>query len=720
MASLGCSPVAARHAHATLSASATQRCPHGLCQCCRPVALGRQMASTAILSPLSSSIAVVASRRGVWSRTQQLKPHATQRESTGSEQQLQASSKVAGAMAAAVLTAALTWQQPAEAAQQGSSGNGGTHQLAVDRAWLEGLLVQEMRSRVETLPDDQLLGVFERMLRDKQGDTGALSALPPAPRLSDSPPEESQPQPQPQPQRQQSWSPWGAARQSSAPGSPAVEADAAERRRQDNQAIEPQLRSQAGSGRAGPAAAAAESPAEPAAPTLQQRLLGGLPRGFPGRQGPQESRQTGTSGAAAAGQAGTGREPAQQVQGGRGGADASAAAAVPSNASWRIQQETEQSGASQLGAVAGSQPAERTGDEQALEDRTAELLRASGVLMPGPDAADRTASSQQQQPGQQSGGARDTAASGLSRISNGIAGAGSWVALLAQQGRLPGVLAAAAAVVGLQFAVPAAIRWQYPRLAAEGQPAPPLPPQNTGAASASAVPAGSSETASDASGVVWRRPAEAEAAAGQPLPAGGGGLAEAGFPGAGGVFPSMPSPWDDPEFYTLGLHMGPPPPPPLLGPAAAAAAAAAGAAVMPDVAEPVQQGGVLWQRDAQSPEQAVENGEVLWRRETDSPEPSVPHQGGANPPAAAAGDTSLSNGSDSGTGGLADGSATSLPPRPMRMPIIPSRRMRSGRGGVPAAGSLQDDPAVLDNLEDSGTSHRRPLAAAAKSGGTAQ
>lgn len=28
-----------------------------------------------------------------------------------------------------------------------SSGAGGTHQLAVDRAWLEGLLVQEMRSR---------------------------------------------------------------------------------------------------------------------------------------------------------------------------------------------------------------------------------------------------------------------------------------------------------------------------------------------------------------------------------------------------------------------------------------------------------------------------------------------------------------------------------------------------------------------------------------------
>lgn len=36
-------------------------------------------------------------------------------------------------------------------------------------------------------------------------------------------------------------------------------------------------------------------------------------------------------------------------------------------------------------------------------------------------------------------------------------GAGSWVASLAQQVRLPGVLAAATAVVGLQFAVPAAI-----------------------------------------------------------------------------------------------------------------------------------------------------------------------------------------------------------------------------------------------------------------------
>lgn len=262
-------------------------------------------------------------------------------------------------------------------------------------------------------------------------------------------------------------------------------------------------------------------------------------------------------------------------------------------------------------------------------------------------------------------------------------------------------------------------RWRYPRVAAEGQPAAPPPPQNTAAASASAVPASSPDAGSDAGGVVWRRPEQAEAAAGPPLPAGGSGLAEAGFPEAGGVFPMMPSPWDDPEFYTLGLHMGPPPPPPLLGGAAATAAAAASAETMPGAAEPVQQGGMLRQRDAQLPEPAAENSDVLWRREADSPEHSALQQGGVTP-SAAAGDASPSNGSDSGKGGPADGSATTLPPRPMRMPIIPSRRMRGSRGGVPAAANLQDDPAVLDNLEDSGTSQRRPMAAAGKSGGAGQ
>lgn len=277
--------------------------------------------------------------------------------------------------------------------------------------------------RVETLPDDQLLGVFERMLRDKQGAAGALSALPPAPRLSDSPPAESRPQPQPQ----QPWSPWGASRQGSPPDSPAAEAEGADRRR-DGPAAEslPQPQPQGGGGQGAPAAAAAASPAEPAAPTLQQRLLGGLPRGFPGRQGPQEARQTGSPGAAAADAAQPGRDSAQQPQGGRDGLDAPAAAATPGGAGQREPQEAQQSAASQPGAASDSEPAGRSGEEQALEDRTAELLRASGVLMPGPDAADGTASSQQQQqqqqPGQRFGGARADAASGISRLGAGIAG----------------------------------------------------------------------------------------------------------------------------------------------------------------------------------------------------------------------------------------------------------------------------------------------------------
>jgi hypothetical protein len=77
------------------------------------------------------------------------------------------------------------------------------------------------------------------------------------------------------------------------------------------------------------------------------------------------------------------------------------------------------------------------------------------------------------------------------------------------------------------------------------------------------------------------------------------------------------------------------------------------------------------------------------------------------------------NGSSSGGEGsqLNGNSATSsggslkLPPRPMRVPIIPSRRMRSVQGGSPASDVLQDDPAVLDNLEDEATPQRRPVAA---------
>ncbi len=55
-------------------------------------------------------------------------------------------------------------------------------------------------------------------------------------------------------------------------------------------------------------------------------------------------------------------------------------------------------------------------------------------------------------------GGLEALASCGSRLAAGSAATGAWLSLLAQQGRLPAVLAAAAAVAGLQLAVPPLIR----------------------------------------------------------------------------------------------------------------------------------------------------------------------------------------------------------------------------------------------------------------------
>lgn len=220
---------------------------------------------------------------------------------------------------------------------------------------------------------------------------------------------------------------------------------------------------------------------------------------------------------------------------------------------------------------------------------------------------------------------------------------------------------------------------------------------------------------------MWRRSQQPETAdPEQPAPANGSGLAEAGFPEARGVFPLMPSPWDDPEFYTLGLHMGPPPPPPIMPSAATGAAAAASnaAAVSPE-------GGVLWQRDPADAAAAVPaDGGALWRRDPGGQEAGPPQQSAgtsADAAAAAPGSSSSDNNNGSQLNGSAFDSSLQLPPRPTRMPIIPSRRMRAGRGGMPGPEGLQDDPAVLlDNLEDEETLQRRPLATADSGHGNTQ
>ncbi len=204
----------------------------------------------------------------------------------------------------------------------------------------------------------------------------------------------------------------------------------------------------------------------------------------------------------------------------------------------------------------------------------------------------------------------------------------------------------------------------------------------------------------EAGGVVWRRSEPADAAA-QP---------EA-FPSlslpAPGMFPSLPSPWDDPDFYRLGLHTAPPPPQLAAGMASAAAAGGA-----PEHGDGIS---ILWQRQelgatpatgpAAGGSAAAANGSypgILWQRAADS-EPAAataPDAFVASPAETAAADSSTQGG-----GRASDGGA--LPGRPVRLPVILSRRGRGGRNGSPGASELQDDPAVLDNLDDD-----RPVAVA--------
>ena len=269
-----------------------------------------------------------------------------------------------------------------------------------------------------------------------------------------------------------------------------------------------------------------------------------------------------------------------------------------------------------------------------------------------------------------------------------------------------------------------AYRWRFPGLGARSRAA---------AAPAGATPPASAaaETGGEGSGVVWQRGQQQQAADadGAPLLE-GGGLAEAGFPEARSLFPVMPSPWDDPEFYALGLHVDrppPPPPPPLPLPAHAAAngAAAAAAATGGGADAGCCGSGRILQNWWGSRQMAACSGGVTIAPQRQPPPQQDAAAAGAGVVAAAPnGGGSSSSSSSKGVGGQligtsvngSSGGSLKLPPRLARAPIIPPRRVRSIQGGAAVSGAPQDDPAVLDNLEDEATPQRRPLAAASSSG----
>lgn len=223
--------------------------------------------------------------------------------------------------------------------------------------------------------------------------------------------------------------------------------------------------------------------------------------------------------------------------------------------------------------------------------------------------------------------------------------------------------------------------------------------------------------------MLWRRPQQQPDTESEQLLLSGSGLAEAVFPAARSVLPLMPSPWDDPEFYSLGLHMGPPPPPPSMLPGGAAAEPA----VASDAAAVAMDGGMLWQRadSADGPAAATQSAAdgVVWQRDLSGEEAAMSQQdagmsAAADADAAAEADKSANSGAGSQLHGKEPNGSTAtgslkLPPRPMRVPIIPSQRMRTGGSGpVGVPEGLADDPAVLDNLEDEAAPQRRPLATA--------
>lgn len=315
-----------------------------------------------------------------------------------------------------------------------SSDGGATRQLAVDRAWLEGLLMQEMRSRyicsipmtpwilpsgtvrelharllqlhrlqrmpfegstpimcrLETLPDDQLLSAFEQLLHSK-GSAAPNVALP----LPSAPqPATQQPLQQPQPQ-QPSWPPWGAKQSSGADSQPkgaAPQQDTAGSQ-SASQSAPPGAAGQTAAPAAGPQAATVKPPAAEAPPNLLQRLFGGLRQVPPGRSSqppratpaPSSERQPGA--------------PAAPKQ----GAEASATSAATSAPS-KTGPQTQPAAATPAATPASGVPAAASDPKAPAEeaDRTAALFAAAG--MPVPQQPGAAAPGTQQPAAQQPGG----------------------------------------------------------------------------------------------------------------------------------------------------------------------------------------------------------------------------------------------------------------------------------------------------------------------------
>ena len=240
--------------------------------------------------------------------------------------------------------------------------------------------------RLETLPDDQLLGAFEQLLRSKGSAAPDLALpLPPAsqPVTQQSP---QQPQPQPQPP---SWPPWGAKQSTGTDGQPkgAAPQQSTAGSPPGAQSTQPGAAGQTPPPAASPQAAA---PAAEAPPNLLQRLFGGFRRVSPGRS-PQPPPATpapsaqGQPAATAAAKQGVdaGTNPAAGSTPSKTGPEAQPAAAAPAA--------MPASG----GPAAASEPKAPVEDV----DRTAALFAAAGMPMPQQPGAAGAQQPAAQQPG---------------------------------------------------------------------------------------------------------------------------------------------------------------------------------------------------------------------------------------------------------------------------------------------------------------------------------
>lgn len=249
--------------------------------------------------------------------------------------------------------------------------------------------------RVETLPDDQLLGLFERLLRNTPGAAAALTALPPAP-----------------PAAGGKTSPLAAPEsvERGTAGPKAKSVVEGEQQRSGAESATTRQRSGGASARSQPPDVA-DSPLQ-AASALQQRLFGSLPRPLPeqaeapaGGAAPADTPQSATE------QLASRQPPAPQRQPSQGAQPAEAAAAGSGAVGVQGEQRQTRAAAGSGYSDAAGAPADKASamatagrreGEQPADDRTAELLAASGIFMPRPggngDAAAAAAAVQEGQP----------------------------------------------------------------------------------------------------------------------------------------------------------------------------------------------------------------------------------------------------------------------------------------------------------------------------------